>query len=76
MTEHQKILYWAFSKLRAASQSYDRSLQVERLASFVCIGIYGTAGAKTSCPYRKLGGAARKPSPRIETKILRQHLPV
>jgi len=53
MTEHQKILYWAFSKLRAASQSYDRSLQVERLASFVCIGIYGTAGAIDVLPLQK-----------------------
>jgi hypothetical protein len=53
MTEHQKILYWAFSKLRAASQSYDRSLQVERLANFVCIGIYGTAGAIDVLPLQK-----------------------
>ena len=53
MTEHQKILYWAFSKLRAASQSYDRSLQVERLANFVRIGIYGTAGAIDVLPLQK-----------------------
>ena len=52
MTEHQKILYWAFSSYGPQAKVMTE-LQVERLANFVCIGIYGTAGAIDVLPLQK-----------------------